>query len=281
MTTQIFNGKAILDKIFNPYSLAIINVIIILMVEFAGGGRLFFNLGLIHLIAVLFIILAVARIFVHYYTFDPILERFLYASLAAFIVFTVSHIVEFTSMMVFKIYRDATFANVVNFYLISILTLAIGAELFLKVYHGRTSRLIMLLSGIIAAILILIAAFLINPELISLEPDSWMPFAYVLALFGAGFYGIFKMLQIRKLVPIAVGFVNYLVAAIALIMLAALFGIFYEFLEEYLGIAGYQIIYFSHFAFYAALSLMFLAYAKLSYLGEFYEEIKKIVQIGR
>src|SRR3989338_7394015 len=144
-------------------------------------------------------------------------------------------------MMVFKIYQGATFANVVNFYLISILTLAIGAELFLKVYRGRDARLIMLLSGIIAAILILIAAFLINPELISLEPDSWMPFAYVLALFG----------------------------------------IFYEFLEEYLGIAGYQIIYFSHFAFYAALSLMFLAYAKLSYLGEFYEEIKKIVQIGR
>src|SRR3989338_6262687 len=143
MTTQIFNGKAILDKIFNPYSLAIINVIIILMAEFAGGGRLFFNLGLIHLIAVLFII------------------------------FTVSHIVEFTSMMVFKIYQDATFANVVNFYLISILTLAIGAELFLKVYRGRDARLIMLLSGIIAAILILIAAFLINPELISLEPDSW------------------------------------------------------------------------------------------------------------
>lgn len=273
--------KSTLDKIFNPYSLAVINVIIILLAEFAGGGRLFFNSGLIHLIAVLFIVLSVARIFVRYYTFDPILERFLYASLAAFIVFTVSHIVEYTSMMVFHIYQDATFANVVNFYLISILTLAVGAELFLKVYHGRGARLIMLLSGIIAAIFVLIAAFLINPNLISLEPDSWMPYTYALALLGAGFYGIFKMLQIRKLVTIAVGFVNYLVAAIALIMLAAMFDVFYEFLEHYLGIADYQIIYFSHFAFYAALSLMFLAYAKLSYLGEFYEEIKKIAQIGR
>lgn len=273
--------KSTLDKIFNPYSLAIINVIIILLAEFAGGGRLFFNLGLIHLVAVLFIVLAVARIFVRYYTFDPFLEKFLYASLAAFIVFTVSHIVEFTSIMVFKIYRDATFANVVNFYLISILILAVGAEMFLKVYNGRTSRLIMLLSGIIAVICIFIGAFLINPNLISLEPDSWMPYAYALALFGAGFYGIFKMLQIRKLVPIAVGFVNYLVSAIALIMLAAMFNVFYEFLEDYLKIADYQIIYLSHFAFYAASSLMFLAYAKLSYLGEFYEEIKKIAQIDR
>lgn len=278
MTAQIFNGKSILDKIFNPYSLAIINVAIILMAEFAGGGRLFFNSGLIHLIAVLFIVLAVARIFVRYYTFDPILERFLYASLAAFIVFTVSHIVEYTSMMVFHVYQDATFANVVNFYLISILTLAVGAELFLKVYYERGARLIALLSGVIAVIFILIAAFLVNYKLVSLEPDSWMPYAYALALLGAGFYGIFKMLQIRKLVPIAVGFVNYLVSAIALIMLAAMFDIFYEFLEEYLGIADYQIIYFSHFAFYAALSLMFLAYAKLSYLGEFYEEIKKLAQ---
>lgn len=281
MTTQIFNGKSILDKIFNPYSLAVINVIIILLAEFAGGGRLFFNLGLIHLIAVLFVVLSVARIFVRYYTFDPFLEKFLWASLAAFIVFTVSHTVEYTSMMVFHIYRDATFANVVNFYLISILILAIGAEMFLKVYHGRGARLTMLLSGIIAVIFILIAAFLINPNLISLEPDNWTPYAYALALLGAGFYGIFKMLQIRKLVTIAVGFVNYLVAAIALIMLAAMFDVFYEFLEHYLGIADYQIIYFSHFAFYAALSLMFLAYAKLSYLGEFYEEIKKIAQIGR
>lgn len=281
MTTQIFNGKSILDKIFNPYSLAIINVAIVLLAEFAGGGRLFFNSGLIHLMAVLFVALAVARIFVHYYTFDPILEKFLWASLAAFAIFTVSHIVEFASMMVFHIYQDATFANVVNFYLISILTLAVGAELFLKVYYERGARLIMLLSGIIAAIFILIAAFLINPNLISLEPDSWMPYMYALALLGAGFYGIFKMLQIRKLVTIAVGFVNYLVAAIALIMLAAMFDVFYEFLEHYLVIADYQIIYFSHFAFYAALSLMFLAYAKLSYLGEFYEEIKKIAQIGR
>lgn len=125
-----------LDKFFTPRSLLIINAAIILFSE--TMGNLFLETGTIHFIAVLFIILAVSRIFIHYYTFDPVLEKFIHASSLALLFFAGSHFMEFLGYKLLNLPEDALFANVVNFYLISILFVIIGTELFLRIYYRRS-----------------------------------------------------------------------------------------------------------------------------------------------
>ena len=270
--------KLALDKIFNLYSLIAINIAIIILTLTVGGGKFFYESGLIHAIAILFIILAVSRAFGHYYTYDPILEKFFHASLVALAVFAASHLVEFFSIEVLKEYKDATFAEVANLYLVSLLFIIIGAEFFLKIRHSW-AVIIQKISGVAIFILLAFsAALLINDRLVSLEPERPTPYIYAGLIFIVGLTAIVEVLKIKQLVSITRSFTNYLSAAIVLIIFAAVPNIFYELLEKGFGIAEYKIVYFSHFAFYAALSLLFLAFGKLSFLGGVYEDLKKLEQ---
>jgi hypothetical protein len=67
-------------------------------------------------------------------------------------------------------------------------------------------------------------------------------------------------------------------AGIAGIMLATLPYIFYDLLEMRWGVPMYQIMYLSHFFFYASLSLMFLAFGKITVLGGELEELKTMTE---
>jgi hypothetical protein len=62
----------------------------------------------------------------------------------------------------------------------------------------------------------------------------------------------------------------YIAISFALIAAAALQYVLYEALED-AGLPVLQIIYVSHFFFYAALSLLFLSFPKLARLGGIYE----------
>lgn len=270
----------ILDRIFNPKSLILINIAIILAAEFAGNGLFFYETGLIHAVAILFIILAVSRFFYHIYTFDPIFEKLVHATIAASVVFAISHIFEYVSMMIFHSYKDATFANVVNFYLIGFILIAIGAESFLRIIGRRSTYIIKLFFIIIFAFTILIILFSINDKLISLEPDSLAPFLYAFLIIVVGAIGIGIVREIKKIVPISAGFSNYLLSSLALLIFAMIPYVFYEFIAErfhYYNIQNYQIIYVSHFVFFAALSFLFLAFTKLSW-GGIYAETRNLVE---
>lgn len=267
--------KLALDKIFNLYSLIAINIAIILLALSVGDGKYFFQSGLIHIIAILFIILAVSRTFGHYYTYDPVLEKFFHATLVALSVFAASHVVEFFSIEVFNEYRDAAFAEVTNFYLVSLLSIIIGAEFFLKIRHSW-SKLLQKISGVaIVLILAFSAALLVNDRLVSLAPENPAPYIYASLVFITGLVAIVEVSKIKRLTSIAEGFVNYLSPGLVLIVLAAIPNIFYELIVDVLGVAEYKVVYVSHFAFYAALSLLFLAFGKLSVSGGVYEELKK------
>lgn len=69
------------------------------------------------------------------------------------------------------------------------------------------------------------------------------------------------------------GFVNYLAISIGMVVFAALPNIFYELMEDKLNIPELQIIYLSHFTFYAALSIIFLAFGRLSNLAGVYKDL--------
>lgn len=269
----------LIDRIFNPPSLVVINLLIIIVVEFTGNGKFFFETGLIHAVAILFIALTTSRIFYHYYTYDPIFEKFVHSALAASVIFASSHIFEYISMVVFSHYTDAIFANVINFYLIGFILIIIGAESFLRIVASRSTYLIKLFAVAIAVFSGLIILFALNNELISLEPSGLAPFVYAFLIGVFSFLGIYIVFKIKKTVPISAAFSNYLLSSIILIIISTLPYVFYEFIKEelYGYIKEYQIIYFSHFAFFAALSLLFLAFTKLKW-GGLYEETRKFVE---
>ena len=91
----------------------------------------------------------------------------------------------------------------------------------------------------------------------------------------AGIFAAVEIVRIRRLTPVMRGFTAYLVGGLVLILVAILPNIFYDFLSD-VGIPSYQSIYASHFLFYGALSLFFLAFKKLSYMGGVYEDLRVV-----
>lgn len=264
----------ILDKHFNIYSLAGINAVVITLTLTAGNGLLFIETGLIHLIAIVFIVLAILRILYHRYTYDPILEKFIHASSFALLVFAGSHIIEYVSMMFLNRYQDAVFANVANFYLISTFSIIIGATYFTSIDYKKYSPFLRRLSYIVIAGFFLFSVFLfMNDKAISLDTEHLAPFLYAFALLVACAFSVSEIIKIRRLTPIMLGFTAYLSGALILIIVAILPNIFYEALAD-IGIPSYMSVYLSHFIFYAALSLFFLAFKHLSHLGGVYDELQ-------
>jgi hypothetical protein len=262
------------DKLLNPFAILILNILIILAVELVGGGKFFFETGLIHAIAVFFIILAALRIFLHYYSYDAIFEKFVHGAIIAFVLFSVSHVVEFVSYVFLKLSYSAVYLNVVNFYAASLLAIAAGAENFLYHHDERKPYSVWLMYAGIGIFIILSIASAINRNLISLEFKNPAPYIYAVGIFFIGLLAFVKVLIAKKYSPFSKKFPIFLLAAIILIMIATFPYIFYDKLLNY--ISDIQIIYFSHFVFYGALSFIFLAFRNLSYLGGVYEDVKKI-----
>ncbi|MBI3114844.1 MAG: hypothetical protein HYZ07_02685 [Candidatus Harrisonbacteria bacterium] len=265
--------KEKLDRIFNPVALLLLNIAIVAATELTG--TYFFDTGIIHVIAGGFIVLAVLRAFLHYYSYDAVLENFFHAALVASIVFAASHVAEFYSYRVLRLSEDATFANVANFYIVSLLVIAMGAEIFLTIRRRR--RPVLIASYVLAAAIgtgFIIALF-VNDKLVSLEPDSPAPYLYAIVSFIVGAVAYVRSEEIGRVVGISRHFVDYLLAGIVLIILSVLPNVFYELLED-AGLPTHQIIYASHFLFYAALSLMFLAFRTISGLGGVYADVKAL-----
>lgn len=269
---------SLVEKIFNFWTLLALNIVIILAAEFTGGGTFFYDTGLVHAIAVFFIILSESRVFVHYHTHDQYLEKLVHTSLIAMAVLAVSHFVEFISYMVLKFHEDAVFANVANFYIISLLLITLGAQMFID-KHDQNRRIF---SKIIIALILfqafVICLFLARDELITLETRSPGVLIYIAGILIAAALTIYKLARIKRLVSISRPFINYLIAAVALIAVSAIQNILYEFFEETLGMPQYQIIYLAHFEFYIALSFFFLSFVRISKLGGLYQALEEKTQ---
>ncbi len=265
-----------LEKILNVWTLLIVNVLIIFAAELTGEGKFFFDTGLIHGIAVVFILLGFSRIYVHYPSYDPVLENLVHCSLAALAVFSLSHVVEFLSYTFTNHSEDSIFANVGNFYIISLLLIILGAEFFIKA-HDRKAKPVFFwfLNVMIFFQFFIILLFLMKDNIVSLEPDSPILYAYITATIVFTVLGVLKLKRIEKLVSISKMFVSYLIVALVLIGFSAIQNISYEVLEQALHFPQFQIIYLSHFTFYIALSLMFLAFTHFQNLSGVYKDAVK------
>ncbi len=256
-----------LEKILNVKVLIAINILIIVAVELTGD--FFLRTGLIHLIALLFLLLGISRIFVHYNTFDQYLRPLSLGSIAALLLFSVSHLTEYFSFgHGTEMYSDALYVDVTNVYMTAMLLVAAGAEYFLSQRIKKQALLFVLLLSFVSSLVVTVLGFM-RVISVSIEPDENILYVYAAIVVGVTILSINRMLTLGKVVSIMKSFAQYISVAFVLVAAAALHYLLYEVLEH-AGMPEMQIIYVGHFLFYAALSLMFLAFPRLAKLGGIY-----------
>jgi len=261
-----------LEKIFSHWTLLGINLVIIVLAEVTGD--FFMQSGLIHLIALLFIGLGVARIFIHYDVYDRFLRPLIYGGIAVLILFAVSHILEYLNYAVFYLPFHMIAADVVNFYLIGLLIVTLSATSFLEGIEKEAGIYRYILSLVMIVLIVATVRDYLNPSSVDLGPDKWLMYVYAIAVAGATGLGVYWLLRLKKYEKILVNFINYFNAAFIMIGVSATFYVFSEIFEE-VGIDDMQVMDISHFLIYGALSLMFLSFVSLAKLGGLYEAVEE------
>ncbi len=260
-----------LEHLLNHWVLLAINILILIVVE--ATGSFFAMNGLIHLIAVLFVGLGLTRLWTHRDVYDRFLEPLIHFSIFALLILAGSHVAEYFSFRSQHLTHQSIVTNVVNAYMISFLLIIIGTESFLKVLHSR-SKIILIISSLAICIFSgLFLIFIFQPQLINLHADSLALYAYITFILLTSGFSSWRLMVLRRHVHIMKNFIEYLIAAIFLICCVALLSILEEVIVA-LGVPFIQIVYISHFLFYGALSLIFLAFERLMHLEGIYAELR-------
>lgn len=251
------------ERFFDPQLLLWVNVAIIIVAETLGGGRMFFDTGLIHVPVILFILLVSTRIFGRYSLYDPVLRRFLAWSLGALAVLLVSDSVEFAAQNLgYRLPAPAVYGGVISFHLVAILAVAVGTFHILKA-HGRMRYAAFWLA---AAATVGVVSFLLAFAAYAGAIPAVPPVMYMAVAFAAGTATAVPTLALGRIVPALKDFSSYL--GTALVFLTAAAGVNALHLIANGEYAVYrQAAYVSHFALFAALSLMFLAFGKMANLA--------------
>lgn len=251
------------ERFFDPQLLLWVNVAIIIVAETLGGGRMFYDMGLIHVPLVLFVLLVSSRIFGRYFLYDPVLRRFLGWSLGALAILLASDTVEFVAQdMGNRLPASAVYGGVISFHLVAILAVAAGAFHILKAHGRMRYAAFWLAMAALVGIVAFAASFAAFAGVIPAVP----PILYMAIAFAAGMATAMPTLALGRIVPALKEFSLYLGAALVFIMVAAGANALHLIAGgEY---AVYQqATYASHFAIFAAMSLLFLAFGKMANLA--------------
>lgn len=254
------------ERFFDYRFLLGLNLAIIIAAETFGGGRFFYDTGLIHVPVSIFVLLASTRIFGRYYLYDPVLKKFLGWSLAALAVLLLSHGIEFVDQNLgYDWPASAVYGGVISFHLTAILCIAVGAFHILKAYGKMRFATFWLVLAALVGVVAFAASFAAYLGAIPYVPAS----LYMLIAGAAGVATGVPTMAIAKAVPVLRDFAERLTAALTFMTVAAA-------AESLHLIAGHEYViaqqatYLSHFAFFISLSLMFLAFGKLANMGGVY-----------
>jgi len=257
--------KTYLEKIISTKVLIGANLLIVILAEVTGS--FFLESGLIHFIAIFFLVLGISRFFVHYEVFDQFLKPLIVATVIALVIVSGSHLVEHIhlhdhqNLDASRYYNNNYFINVVNVYMMIVLMVALSAKYFLV----KKDRSFVQASVLSLAFVVSVGVTLLGFQghiSISTAPGDLAIYWYSLAVLMASVAAIYYIYKIGKAVSIMEGFVQYLVYAFALITLSALLHALHEVIKNF-NVPEIQIIYLSHFLLYAALSLIFLAFPRI------------------
>lgn len=251
------------EKLFTPYVLIAFNLVIILCAEFIGGGTYFAETGLVHAIAVLFVLLILIRIFSDYAFSDHILRGFLKIQLAFFLFLGLVHVYEYLGLYVFMLNDEIVELSAMASYLLWMLGVLLALEFVFRIYNKKTALFTWILSTILAfGFLMLVGA---NVSITVAERLSeLLPPMMLVAIVGFGVVGIVSLRKIRAIMPVFMEYSRYAIPAMVLLVLTA-FSEYFEsthFLNNF-GISDTQTLYISHFLIYAVLSLLLVGFGKL------------------
>lgn len=254
------------ERFFDAKFLLGLNLAIIIAAETLGGGRMFYDTGLIHVPVSVFVLLASTRIFGRYYLYDPVLKKFLGWSLAALAVLLLSHGIEFVDQNLGHDWpASSVYGGIISFHLTAILCVAVGAFHILRSYGKMRFATFWLVLVALVGVVAFAASFATYLGILPYVPPS----LYMLIAGAAGVATGVPTMAIGKTVPVLREFSERLTAALTFMTVAAGAEALHLVAEgEY--VIYQQATYVSHFAFFASLSLMFLAFGKLANLGGVY-----------
>lgn len=263
-----------LEKILNPYLFVLLNLAIILAAEFTGGGAYFEDTGLIHIIAIIFVVFCVYLISNFWYLRRGVFFNIFQGFLIALTFFSLVHIIEYMAITKALGERMAELAdfNAMILYGLGFTIIFNEFKKILNLYHGHHSK-----TGpawLIVAVLALTSFFtLMRGNADFLGSDILLPFLMLIFNAGIGAFLFFRSSDIEEIMPMFRELMSYMRFSFIFIIIAVLF----EFLEglEMSWVSATQITYSAHFSFYIALSIQLLAMGKLFKLGGIYKDLRE------
>lgn len=251
-----------------------INVVIILVAQFAGGGYWFASTGLVHGAAVLFVLLAATKLYTRPLFTDPELRRFTTMNLLALGVFGLSHVMEYVGYNYLKLSSDTLYANVINLYLASLMFMIVGAH-SIMVRRDKQARIfswLLSLAGLLLCLLMIY--FVANDKVVSLDSDvSLLPWVYAVVIMAVAGTAFISLGKLTKMMPMVRPFSKIMTIASVFVLLATIPEVFSKGLMDNVGVSPVQVLYLSHYGFYIGLSVMYLAFEKLK-VGGVYGDIR-------
>ncbi|MCK9344743.1 MAG: hypothetical protein M0P64_01300 [Candidatus Pacebacteria bacterium] len=252
-----------IEKLFTPYVLIALNVAIILLAEFAGGGTFFAATGLAYLIAVLFVGLIIVRIFSDYAFSDYILKGFLKIQLTFLLFLGLVQFYEYFALNIFSIRPDVVQLTVVASYFMWILSLFLALGFVFRIYYKQSSIIMATLWGLFLLCFAGLIAPNVSTTVVSWFP-VWFPKLILMGIVVSATAGIFAVKKLSEIMPVFVEYSHYAIPATILLVLTG----FSEYFEatgglQSFGISAVQNVYISHFLVYAALSLLLIGFGKL------------------
>lgn len=261
------------EKLFTPYALIALNLVIIFAAEFAGGGTYFAETGLMHAIALLFVALIIIRIFTDYAFSDYILRGFLKIQLAFFLFLGLVHVYEYLGLDVFMFNAEVVELSVMGSYLMWIFGTLLALEFVFRIYSKKSAMFTLIISALLIGGFSVLVGASISPAIADILPE-WLPLVILAGIVGFGIISILAIVKIREIMPVFANYSRCAIPATILVTLAA----FSEYFESTgslttLGISDTQVLYIAHFFIYIALSLLLVGFGKLKKPTGIYAEM--------
>lgn len=265
---------ALLEKLFNPYVLIAINLVLILSTQLVGNGTFFAETGLVHAASLIFVGLIVVRIFSEYAFGDYILKGFLKIQLAFFLFLGLVHVYEYFALHFFMLDHEAVELSAMLSYFVWIIGFCLAIEFVFRIYFKKSATFMATLYAILAVSVVGLVALNVSHEVVE-EMEDWIPTTTFIGIAGFGILAILSTLKIRKIMPVFVEYSYYAVPAVVLMALTALSEYFESthHLLEIFGISDIQNLYIAHYFMYAAFSLLLIGFGKLKKPKGIYEEM--------
>lgn len=261
------------EKLFTPYALIAINLVLIFATEFVGGGAYFAKTGLVHAVALIFVGLIMARIFTDYAFSDHILKGFLKIQLAFFLFLGLVHVYEYFGLHVLMLNDEIIELSATVSYLLWGLGVLLALEFVFRIYFKKSITSMAILTTLLAVGSLSLMGMNVSSAFAESLP-RWLPAAMIAIVVGLGVKGILSLLKIREIMPVFREYSYYAIFTMVLLVLTT----FSEYFEatgvlSVIGISKIQNLYISHFLIYAALSLLLIGFGKLKKPTGIYAEM--------